>query len=145
MAEPHVISALVKKRAELSGDIEHYEQIIRDYKENLSSIDKTIRIFDENYNISTIKTKRTYRGRYFKNGEAKVATLDILRNSNKPLQTDAIADMIAKDKGMEFETTTDFKNFQKSVSTALKNLRDSGLAQKINEGLPGIWQIKAVA
>jgi len=30
MAEPHVISALVKKRAELSGDIEHYEQIIKE-------------------------------------------------------------------------------------------------------------------
>lgn len=145
MAEPHVISALVKKRAELSGDIEHYEQIIKEYKENLLTIDKTIGIFDENYNISSIKTKRTYRGRYFKNGEAKVATLDILRGSDKPLQTDEIADIIAKDKGMEFDSTNDFKNFQKSVSTALKNLKESGLANKINDGLPGIWQIKAVS
>ena len=47
MAESHVISALIKKRSELSGEIEHYEKIIKECKENLTSLDKTIHIFDE--------------------------------------------------------------------------------------------------
>jgi len=46
MAESHVISALIKKRSELSGEIEHYEKIIKEYRNNLASIDKTIHIFD---------------------------------------------------------------------------------------------------
>jgi len=49
MAESHVISALIKKRSELSGEIEHYEKIIKECRENLTSIDKTIHIFDETY------------------------------------------------------------------------------------------------
>ena len=55
MAESHVISALIKKRSELSGEIEHYEKLIKEYRENLTSIDKTIHIFDDSYDLRTIK------------------------------------------------------------------------------------------
>jgi hypothetical protein len=145
MAETHVISALVKKRAELHGDIQHYETIIKKSKENLTSIDKTIHIFDETYNINTIKSKKTYRNRFFNNGEAKVHVLDVLRESNKPLQTNEISKMIANKKSIEFENDLDSKNFHKSVSTALKNVLNNNLVEKVGtKGLIGIWKIKEV-
>ena len=49
MAESHVISALIKKRSELSGEIEYYEKIIKEHREDLVSLDKTIHLFDEDY------------------------------------------------------------------------------------------------
>jgi len=58
MAESHVISALIKKRSELSGKVEYYEKLLNEFKEDLSSIDRTIHIFDENYNIKSIKSKK---------------------------------------------------------------------------------------
>ena len=143
MAEPHVISALVKKRAELLGDIEHYENIIKESKQNLISIDKTILIFDDSYNIKSIKAKKTYRNRYFENGEAKVYVLDILREIGKPLKTDELSEIIAKKKNLEFDNTSEFKSFQKSVSTALKNACDNNLVEKIGtDKITGIWKIK---
>jgi hypothetical protein len=66
MAETHVISALVKKRSELLGEIQHHEALIKEHKSNLSSIDKTIHIFDDNYDLRTIKSKRVSQERYFK-------------------------------------------------------------------------------
>ena len=46
MAESHVISALTKKRAELLGEVQHYEKLLKSSKENLTHIDKTIKMFD---------------------------------------------------------------------------------------------------
>ena len=55
MADSHVISALVKKRAELRGDIIHYKQLIATLDKDLQTIDATIKIFDVDYDISSIK------------------------------------------------------------------------------------------
>jgi outer membrane protein TolC len=47
MADTHVISALVKKRAELRGDIIHYKQLLSSLDKDLQTIDATIKIFDD--------------------------------------------------------------------------------------------------
>jgi len=40
MAETHVLSALTQKRAEVSGEIKHYENLLKKSKLNLQSIDQ---------------------------------------------------------------------------------------------------------
>ena len=72
MADTHVISALVKKRAELRGDIIHYKQLIATLDKDLQTIDATIKIFDVDYDISSIKPVIKSRNRFFNNGEVKV-------------------------------------------------------------------------
>ena len=67
MADTHVISALVKKRAELRGDIIHYKQLIATLDKDLQTIDATIKIFDVDYDISSIKPVRKGRNRFFNN------------------------------------------------------------------------------
>lgn len=54
MAETHVISALVKKRSEVSGEIKHYENLLKKAKTDLQSIDQTIRRVVK-YQKSTLK------------------------------------------------------------------------------------------
>lgn len=98
MAESHVISALIKKRSELSGEIEHYEKIIKEYRNNLASIDKTIHIFDQNYDLRTVKSKRVIRNSYFSSGEATKMVLDVLRTADKPIKTDNLIDILADTK-----------------------------------------------
>ena len=85
MADTHVISALVKKRAELRGDIIHYKQLIATLDKDLQTIDATIKIFDVDYDISSIKPVIKSRNRFFNNGEAKVLVLEVLKNSSLPL------------------------------------------------------------
>ena len=132
MAETHVISALTKKRAELLGEIKYYQELLKQSKDNLTHIDKTIKMFDENYNLKSIKPKRMYTERYFKNGEAKILVLDILRTSNR-LNTDEIAEMIANNKGLVND-----ERFLKSILNTLKTQEKNGLIQQKNN----LWEIK---
>ena len=145
MAETHVISALVSKRSELLGEIQHHEALIKEYKLNLSTIDKTIHIFDDNYDLRTVKTKRVHRNRYFETGEAKVLILDTLRGLKKPIKTDELSNIIASKKGLTLDSYQQ-KTFNKSIIGVLGTLEKSDLIERTGkDGLVIIWQIKAVA
>ncbi len=145
MAESHVVSALIKKRSELSGEIEHCEKIIKECKANLTSIDKTIHIFDDSYNLRTIKSKRVVRNSYFASGEATKMVLDVLRTVDEPLRTDEISDIIASKKSLILEGR-DKVNFQKSILYALNTSEKRGLVASVGkDGLSLMWSITKIA
>ena len=145
MADTHVISALVKKRAELRGDIIHYKQLIATLDKDLQTIDATIKIFDVDYDISSIKPVRKGRNRFFNNGEAKVLVLEVLKNSDIPLSTDKISDIIATNKNLSFENKTVKSNFQKSILLALNTCLSNNLVEKVSkDGLSIVWKIKEI-
>ncbi len=143
MADTHVISALVKKRAELRGDIIHYKQLIATLDKDLQTIDATIKIFDVDYDISSIKPVIKSRNRFFNNGEAKILVLEVLKSSNLPLSTDKISDIIAVNRNLSFENKTDKSNFQKSILLALNTCLSNNLVEKVSKnGLSIVWKIK---
>lgn len=143
MADSHVISALVKKRAELRGDIIHYKQLIATLDKDLQTIDATIKIFDVDYDISSIKPVIKSRNRFFNNGEAKVLVLEVLKNSTLPISTDKISKIIATNKNLSFENKIDKSNFQKSILLALNTCLSNNLVEKVSkDGLSIIWKIK---
>ena len=145
MADTHVISALVKKRAELRGDIIHYKQLIATLDKDLQTIDATIKIFDVDYDISSIKPVRKGRNRFFNNGEAKVLVLEVLKNSNLPISTDKISDIIATNKNLSFENKTVKSNFQKSILLALNTCLSNGIVEKVSKDrLSIVWKIKEI-
>lgn len=145
MADSHVISALVKKRAELRGDIIHYKQLIATLDKDLQTIDATIKIFDVDYDISSIKPVRKGRNRFFNNGEAKVLVLEVLKNSSLPISTDKISEIIATNKNLSFENKTDKSNFQKSILLALNTCLSNNLVEKVSkDGLSIVWKIKEI-
>ncbi len=145
MAETHVISALVSKRSELLGEIQHHEALIKEYKHNLIAIDKTIHIFDDNYDLRTIKSKRVHKNRYFETGEAKVLILDTLRELNEPIKTDDLSVIISDKKGLILDSYQQ-KTFNKSIIGVLGTLEKSELIERTGkDGLVIIWQIKEVA
>ncbi len=57
MAEPHVITALVKKRASLAGDIERMHKSLRQKIIDLENLDNTIQLFDPDYQVEAISPK----------------------------------------------------------------------------------------
>ena len=144
MAKTHVISALTSKRAEVSGEIKYYEKLLKKSKENLQSIDQTIHLFDENYDLRTIKIKRVSKERYFRTGEAKVFILDMLRTATKPLSISDLSKMIAFDKGIDSEEGFDFERFCKVVLSSLSRCESGGLIERVGkDGLSLLWQIKS--
>ncbi len=53
MSDPHVITALVKKRAELAGDIESTHKRLGEMIKALEKLDSTILMFDPEYKVGS--------------------------------------------------------------------------------------------
>lgn len=62
MAESHVVSGLVEKRAELAGKIDHYRWEMARLVEEVGHLDATIKLFSPEYNPNSIRAI-TYRER----------------------------------------------------------------------------------
>ena len=127
MAETHVISALTRKRAELLGEVQHYEKLLKQSKDNLTSI----------------RPKRVHTERYFKTGESKILILDILRTATEPLSTNEIGAKIASDKGIDKKESYNSEKFCKIILASLGHCEESKLIERIGkEGKAILWQIK---
>ncbi len=86
MAEPHVISALVKKRAELSGDIERTHEQLRQMVMDLENLDNTTHMFDPDYQVEAIKPKAFRPPKDWSNrGEMTRICLSILNPSQRAI------------------------------------------------------------
>ena len=145
MADTHVISALSTKRGEILGSIKHYKQIISSLDKDLANIDATIKIFEPDYKFGSEKIVNKHRNKFFNNGEAKVLVLEVLKNSDIPLSTDKISDIIATNKNLSFENKTVKSNFQKSILLALNTCLSNNLVEKVSkDGLSIVWKIKEI-
>lgn len=143
MADSHVISALSTKRGEILGSIKHYKQLISSLDKDLANIDATIKIFEPDYKFGSEKIVNKHRNKFFNNGEAKVLVLEVLKNSDIPVSTDKISDIIVTNKNLSFENKTDKSNFQKSILLALNTCLSNNLVEKVSkDGLSIIWKIK---
>ncbi len=87
MSEPHIVSTLRRKRAEIGGCIRDMELQIERQRAALAHIDATIRLFSPDADPEAIPPKRTYRRtRYFARGELSRLCLDVLRKAQgKPI------------------------------------------------------------
>ena len=73
MAETHVVSALVDKRAEIAGQITRFEQQLGQFRADLTHVDATIRLFAPDLEPGTIPAKviRRSDGADYASGEVK--------------------------------------------------------------------------
>lgn len=101
MAETHVISALVDKRARIDGEIQMRRYQIARLEMELAHIDAVIRMFRPGYDIAKIATKRTIERS--KTGTARGSgvreALTILREAGEPLTSRDIAERILAKRG----------------------------------------------
>lgn len=98
MAEPHVVTALVAKRAELSGEIEKLDERRAALKAHIVNLDAVLRLFRYAGDPAKIKPRRK-RNWIFRRGELQRMVLDIEREATKPLHKDDIALEVLSRKG----------------------------------------------
>src|SRR5258708_12034235 len=87
-----VLNGLVKRRAELAGDIENTHEALRKMVLDLESLDATIVQFDPDFQVETIKPKAFRPPKDWSNrGQMSRIILSILRQPIEPLTTRDIA------------------------------------------------------
>jgi hypothetical protein len=140
MAESHVITALSKKRAELSGDIERMHLELSDKIKALEKLDATLLLFDPEYEIASIKPKAFRPPEdWSKRGEMTRIILGIMRKATEPLTSADIAAQLIAERALE-PTEKLQRLMTKRVGVALRGLRDRGVAVSApGPGMSVLW------
>ncbi len=145
MAETHVISGLVEKRARIDGEIKMRRYQITRLEMELAHIDAVIRMFRPNYDISTIATKRSFG----KNpaGVSKGAggrhALSVLREAGEPLTANDIAGRVLVKLGKE-DTPEARKMLANTIVSTFSRRKDGAVRYDASD-YPGKWSLQVTA
>lgn len=141
MAEPHVLTALIRKRAEIAGQIEHAQTTLRQLIIDLDNLDHTIRLFRPDIDLEEIRPKPLPpRNQAFK-GEVSRLLLAALRQS-QGMTTQDLARHVMAERGLNTADKRLVRTIGKRVGSALRHLRTRGLVR--SEKGPGqclVWKI----
>ena len=129
MAEPHVVTALVAKRAEIAGRIEHAQTSLRQLIIDLDNIDAAIRLFKPDIDLEEIRPKPfPPRNQAFR-GEVSRLILSALRQSPSPLSTHDLARHVMAERGLNTADKRLVRVIGKRVGSAMRHLRNRGLVR----------------
>lgn len=101
MSDTFALSGLVRKRAELAGEIIEAERRLSGLRADLAHVDAAIRIFSPEYRLESIKAKRRSNSdRLFAPRELGRHIYDILRRSDGPMTVADISAAVIQLRGM---------------------------------------------
>lgn len=138
MSQPHVITALVKKHSEIEGEIASLQDQIQSLTKQKSHISQTIKIFDPDYDLRTIKATQPHtKSAIFEHGECNRLVLSYLRDSNTPPSTDDITDHIITHKNIP---ETEQAIARQAIKKTLYKKKEQGVLIKNPQGE---WEVAA--
>jgi hypothetical protein len=110
---------------------------IKDLKQILNHIDRTIKVFSPEFDLRTIRATRTNtRNALFAHGEAQRLVLGVMRECGEAMTSRQITDAIIEVKGFEITTHT-VAQVQKNVLNVLRRLERKGVVV-LSDGNDGI-------
>ena len=126
MAEPHIISALRNKRAELDGMLRQLEQQLVQQRANLAHVDATMRLFDPDIRLNGIRPKQPRaRNAWFRPGECLRLIYDELREASQPLTTRELAVRIMRVKAIPAADNDRRERIQKTLLASLNRAKQT--------------------
>jgi hypothetical protein len=138
MADPHVISALRNKRAELSGELIAAEKRILQLREDISSLDRTIRVFDPTAEPHAIRPiLRRKKSTLIPRGQCSRAVLDMLRHAAAPMTAREITAQLAARYQMDANDRDAMKALVAKVRNTLA--RQKVLASEVRGDAKAWW------
>src|SRR5579883_2195076 len=132
MENEHVLSGLIRKRAEIAGQIEHTQQALRKLVADLDAIDAAIRLFDQQADITAIRP-RQYPPRHAAfRGEMMRHVMGCLRLADgKPVTTRDIAVQVMKARGLDPSDAEMLVTIRKRVGACVYKLKRDGAVKEI--------------
>lgn len=123
---PNVLHALVRKRAEVAGQIEHNQLALRKLIAELDHIDATIRIFEPSIDVGQIPSKPVPPRHAAFKGEVTRIVLKMLREAQRPITSREIAEQLMRERGLDPQDRELSVLMVKRVCACLRNHRFKG-------------------
>jgi hypothetical protein len=131
----HTINALIRKRAEIAGQIECHQDTLNQLIVDLDNVDHTLRLFAPDIDLEEIEPKPVPpRNQAFK-GEMKRLIIDALKRAGgEALNSRDIADLVMQHRGLGTNNLRLRVTMGKRVCAALTSMRRRGLLVSEKEG-----------
>ena len=122
----YVLTGLVKRRAELSGEGDMLRAKLAKITIDLGHLDAVIRQFNPEYDMATIRPKRPRSSDAARPEEMSRFVLDVLRKAVEPMGTPAIAVLLMAERGIDGKDRKLVRNLTKCVGMALGHQEKRG-------------------
>lgn len=129
MNDPHVVTGLMTKRAELAGMLEHYQAKVRQLMIDLDAIDQALRLFKPDIELDAIKPKPMPPRHAAYKGEVARIVLGTLRDAKRACTTQELTMHVMAERGMNTADRGLVKMVGKRVGSCLRHHRASGLVR----------------
>lgn len=138
-----VLHGLIKRRVELTGEIEDTHAKLRKMIADLESLDATILQFDPGFHVEAIRPKAFRPPKDWANrGEMTRICLSILRQAAEPLTTRDIALQLLVERALDKSDQRLLRLMTKRVGVALRGQRGNGVIRSVQG--PGqfmLWEV----
>ncbi|MFN3945347.1 MAG: hypothetical protein ACK4K7_10495 [Allosphingosinicella sp.] len=140
----YMVTGLVKKRAELAGELERTHERLRELVQQLEHLDATLRLVAPDVEVEAIRPK-AFRppDDWSKRGQMSRLVLSILRQAKEPLTSREIAAQMLLERALDTSDQRMLRTMTKRVSTALRDQREKGRVE--SEDGPGTYQLWSVS
>ena len=124
---PVTIRALVRKRAEIAGQIKATEVELRKMLAAMDHIDFAIHIFDAAYATDTIRAIPPLR--YAFRGQSQKILLDTLREASGRVSTEELGLRLLVDRGLTADDPDIRRMFTRRANASLQHMRRNGVVR----------------
>jgi hypothetical protein len=139
----YVLTGLVKRRAQVTGEIEAIHERLKVLLDDLESLDATILQFDPSHCVESIRPRALRPPSDWSNrGQMSRIVLSILRQAAEPLTSRDIALELLVARAMDKRDQKLLKLMTKRVGVALRTQKENGAVR--SEQGPGqfvLWEI----
>lgn len=137
-----VLSALVKRRAEVLGEMDIMQGRIQQAHADLASLDSVIHQIDPEYPLGTIRPKYRRAQTTAEQGSLSRAVLDNLRRAGQPLSSVELAKRIMAERGLHAGDRALTRAMGKRVGMALRYQRTNGMVREAGQdGSRVLWEV----
>ena len=140
----YVLTGLVRRRAEVTGEIEAIHGRLKVLLADLENLDATILQFDPTHRVEAIRPRAIRPPSDWSNrGQMSRVVLSILRQSAEPMTTRDIALELLVARALDKDDQKLFRLMVKRVGVALRTQRENGSVR--SEQGPGMFVLWEVA
>lgn len=142
MENEHTIHALMRKRAELAGKLEHHQAVVRQTMIDLDNIDATLRMFAPDIELDEIKPKPLPPRHAAYRGEVARIVLGTLRDAGRPCSSQELTMHVMAERAMNTADRRLVRTVGKRVASCLRHHRSKGVLRS-REGMGKflVWEI----
>ncbi len=138
---PLVLSALMKKRAEIDGDLRQAAKRIAELRADRDTIDAAIRVFDPARLPHKIKPHlRRPKPKLFRHGECSRGVMGMLRTAAGPVTVRAIVDRLATEYHLDLAQSADREALTNKVRNTLLRHAGKALVREERDGVV-FWRV----